>query len=46
MNYEDEYETKQANKNFKYTVYNSEIEKMEYLLKSYLKIRMKKVEKY
>jgi hypothetical protein len=46
MSYEDEYETKQANKNFKYMVYNSEIEKLEYLLKGYLKIRIKKVDKY
>jgi hypothetical protein len=43
LRYEDENETKVATKNFKYMIYNAEIEKVDYLLKTYLKTRLKKV---
>lgn len=43
LSYEDEYEVKVSSKNFKYMIYNSEIEKVDYLLKTYLKTRLKKV---
>lgn len=46
LSYEDEYEVKVSNKNFKYMIYNSEIEKIDYLLKTYLKTRLKKVAKH
>jgi hypothetical protein len=39
----NEDESRLSTKNFKYMIYNSEIEKVDYLLKTYLKIRLKKV---
>lgn len=43
LRYEDENETRLSTKNFKYMIYNAEIEKVDYLLKTYLKTRLKKV---
>lgn len=40
---EGEEEGKLSRKNFRYMVYSAEIEKVDYLLKMYLKIRLKKV---
>lgn len=39
----DKSEGNVSNLNFKYMIYNAEIEKIEYLLKNYLKSRLKKV---
>ena len=41
--HEGEEEGKLSRKNFRYMVYSAEIEKVDYLLKMYLKIRLKKV---
>ena len=43
LRFEDENETRLSTKNFKYMIYNAEIEKVDYLLKTYLKTRLKKV---
>jgi len=43
LKYEDETEINLSIKNFRYMIYNAEIEKVDYLLKTYLKNRLKKV---
>jgi hypothetical protein len=43
LNYDNELEVTRSNKNFRYMIYNAEIEKIDYLLKMYLKMRLKKV---
>ncbi len=35
-----------TDKNFRYIIYNAELDKLQYLLKMYLRIRLKKIQLY
>jgi DNA replication initiation complex subunit (GINS family) len=43
LQYEEEDENKPQAKNFRYIIYNTEIERVQFLMKMYLRIRLKKV---
>ena len=43
LQYEEEDENKPQAKNFRFIIYNTEIERVQYLMKMYLRSRLKKV---